>query len=208
MMKRGTGVAALATLLAACLPMAAEAHESRTVADGRYELVVGFLDEPAFAGEKNGLSLRVAAYGAAATPEADDEDASSPVPVKGLEETLAAQVMYGGQTMDLMLDASWGDAGHYEAIFFPMEPGDYTFRVAGEIEGNTIAEAFTSSPTGFSPVQDPAPLRFPNDGGAATAGFMAGGGLGNVAAGILAFVGAGVAATGLRPLKRRIAVRA
>ncbi len=210
-MKRGTGVAVLAALiLVACPPLTAEAHESRTVADGNYELVVGFLDEPAFAGEKNGLSLRVSAYGATATPEAGEDGAAAaagPAPVEGLEETLTAQVVYGDQTMDLALDAAYGDPGHYEAIFFPMEPGDYTFRIAGEIEGEALDESFTSSPNGFSPVQDPAPLRFPraDDAATATAGFMTGG-----AAGLpgLVLAAAGIAAAGLWRFDRRSGTRA
>lgn len=209
-MNRGVGAVAVAAVtLVACLS-AAEAHESRTVGDGRYELVVGFLDEPAFAGEKNGLSLSVSAYGSAATPKPGGGEPVGVVPVEGLEETLDAEVRFGDQAMDLMLDATWGDPGHYEAVFFPMEPGDYTFRVSGKVEGEEIDESFTSSPTGFSPVQDPGPLRFPRDGDAtAMVGFMASSdvtqGPGLVPA--MVGVGIGIGGVGLQRIGRRSMLR-
>jgi len=203
---RAMAAVAATVAMAARVSSGADAHESRTVADGRYEMVVGFLDEPAFAGEPNGLSLRVSAYGAA-TPAAGADAGTGPSPVEGLDETLTAEVLFGDQAMELVLEASWGDPGHYEAIFFPMEPGDYTFRITGEIEGGSIDESFASSPNGFSPVQDPAPLRFPRDAGeaTATAGFLAGGDSAGLAGPLLA--GAVVGAAGVGLARRRTLVR-
>ena len=36
-----------------------EAHETRTIADGQYQIVVGFMNEPVFAGDKSGLEFWV-----------------------------------------------------------------------------------------------------------------------------------------------------
>ena len=190
-----TGAAALALLAA---PFAADAHEARSV--GSYEFVVGFLDEPAFAGEKNGLDLRVSAVGEA-SPEAGEEAA---VPVEGLEETLQAEVIFADQSMPLEISAAWNSPGKYQSVFFPMEPGDYTFRIFGTIEGTEIDESFTSSPEGFHAVQDPEPLRFPAAASAsvevATAGFLAGAGVSGIGAAVSGLVAgaAGVAALGRR----------
>ncbi len=196
------GMAAAAALLAA--PFAADAHEVREV-DG-YEMVVGFLDEPAFAGDKNGLDLRVTELAAAAaTPAAgaDADEEETGAPVEGLDETLEAEVIFGDQTMALPLDAAYNDPGAYESFFFPTTPGDYTFRIYGTIDGTEVDESFTSSPEGFGAVQDPAPLQFPKEAQAATertAGLMAGGGaIGSLATGL----GAAGAAAGLAALVRR-----
>ncbi len=175
-----------AVLLAVLLPLTAAAHEHREVAGGQYELTVGFLDEPAFVGEKNGLSLRVvrpAAAGGAPTAGAATEDAGTPV--EGLIGTLQAEVMFGDQRMPLPLLPAFGDPGHYTSYFFPSTPGGYTFHVFGQIEGVAVDETFTSSPEGFDGVQPVEPLQFPKPatsgdvggpaGTANTAGDLSGG---------------------------------
>ncbi|MGH2532642.1 MAG: hypothetical protein ACRDJW_10090 [Thermomicrobiales bacterium] len=146
--------------LAMALPIAALAHERRDVADGQYQFVVGFIEEPAFVGEKNALSLRITKpAGPDATPTAEGEEAR--IPVEGLETTLTAEVIYGDQSMDLPLRPAFRDPGHYVSYFFPMAEGDYSFHITGEIEGVAIDETFTSSPDGFDSVQSREPLEFP-----------------------------------------------
>jgi hypothetical protein len=157
------GSLALSTLLLVT-PLAAEAHETRTIADGRYQIVVGFIDEPVFAGDKSGLEFFVSDHSASATPVTgagsdDEEDAGAPV--EGLEMTLKAEVIFSDQTMELPLSARFNTPGAYESVFFPMKPGDYTFRIYGTLVGTDIDESFTSSPEGFGAVEDPAPLQFP-----------------------------------------------
>jgi hypothetical protein len=153
-MRRTTSLAALcgAVLSAAVLlasPLAVAAHESRTIADGKYEIVVGFMNEPVFAGDKSGLEFWVTE-----TPA---------TPIEGLAETLQAEVIYEDQTMALPLTAKWDEPGGYYSVFFPTAAeGDYTFRIYGTIDGTEIDETFTSGPETFGPVEDPAPLRFPS----------------------------------------------
>lgn len=164
----------LVLLFAALLPFVASAHERREVADGQYRMVVGFLDEPAFVGLKNGLDLRVEKLGPAEASPAAENPASeqgTPVagspaeeqgtPVEGLADTLKAEVIYGDQTMELELTPAYGEPGVYESVFFPMATGTYTFHIYGEIEGTPIDESFTSSPEGFSEVEPIEPLQFP-----------------------------------------------
>ncbi|MGH2560837.1 MAG: hypothetical protein ACRDJH_17370 [Thermomicrobiales bacterium] len=148
--------------LALALPIATLAHERREVADGQYQFVVGFIEEPAFVGEKNGLSLRITKPGGPeATPTAEGEEAR--IPIEGLETTLTAEVIYGDQSMDLPLQPAFRDPGLYVSHFFPMAEGDYSFHIAGEIEGVAVDETFTSSPDGFDSVQAREPLEFPKD---------------------------------------------
>lgn len=120
------------------------AHESREV--GEYTFVVGFLDEPVYAGQKSGLELRISA---------------GESPVEGAEATLDAEVTFGDQTRALELSPSFGEPGAYQSVFFPTAAGPYTFRVFGELDGTAIDESFTSGPDTFSEVQDTAGGQFP-----------------------------------------------
>ena len=79
-----------------------------------------------------------------------------------VDETRAHIVDSSDQTMTLALSPAFGEPGKYKSVFFPMQPGDYTFRIFGRIDGTDIDESFTSSPQCFGAVEDPAPLQFPS----------------------------------------------
>lgn len=142
------GSIGLALLLTATFALTSSAHEHRKVADDTYELTVGFLDEPAFVNEKNGLSLRVVTV--------DGEK-----PVEGLVDTLDAEVIYGDQSMKLELEPVFNDPGAYQAVFFPTATGAYKFHISGTIEDADIDETFESGPETFSEVEPIEPLQFP-----------------------------------------------
>lgn len=152
------GAAVLGCALLVTMPFTADAHESRTIADGKYQIVVGFMNEPVFAGDKSGLEFWVTDI-SQATPAAGEE--AEGAPVEGLDETLKAEVIFEDQTMELPLEATWDEPGGYGSVFFPVEAGDYTFRIYGTIGDTEIDETFTSSPETFGAVMDPAPLQFP-----------------------------------------------
>jgi hypothetical protein len=157
----------LALMLTATFSLAGSAHEHREVADGKYELTVGFINEPAYVNQQNGLSLRVVKLGGA-TPAAGGEDEGTPV--EGLVDTLEAEVIYGDQSMKLELEPVFNDPGHYEAVFFPTATGAYTFHITGEIEGSAIDETFESGPETFSEVEPIEPLQFPKPDSSTRAG--------------------------------------
>ncbi len=160
---RKAGVSTILVAVALVLvSRSASAHEHREVTDGQYELVVGFLIEPAYSGQQNGLDLRVAKLDPNATPVAEGEDAPT-TPTEGLETTLQAEVFFADQSMPLVISASYGEPGSYESVFFPTQPGDYSFHIFGTIEGVAIDETFTSGPDTFGPMEDPAPLQFPKE---------------------------------------------
>ncbi len=123
---------------------AVSGHESRDIGD--INMVVGFIDEPVYSGEKSGLDLRVTHDGE---------------PAEGLEETLEATVTFGDSTRDLPLSPAFGEPGAYRSVFFPTAAGPYTFRIFGEIDGEPIDESFTSGPDTFSEVQDVVGGQFP-----------------------------------------------
>ena len=138
----------LALMLVTTLVSVGNAHEHRKVADDTYELTIGFINEPAYQNQQNGLSLRVVTI--------DGEK-----PVEGLVDTLEAEVIYGDQSMTLELEPVFNDPGHYQAIFFPTATGAYTIHITGEIDGNEIEETFESGPETFSEVEPIEPLQFP-----------------------------------------------
>lgn len=130
----------------------ASAHEHRDVAD-TFSFTVGFLDEPAFAGQQNGLDLRISTL--------DPTGGVNSQPVEGAEATLTAVVGYGDQTLPITVEPVYNEPGSYRAIFFPTAPGDYSFHITGTIDDTPIDETFTSADGEFGAVQDPAPLQFP-----------------------------------------------
>lgn len=153
---RKTGISLLATLALEALGVfglagSAAAHEERTA--GAYHFAVGFVNEPAYTGQENGVALFLS--------DAKDE------PVVDLGNTLNVTAEFGDQSLDLgALEPAFdvgefGAPGEYRAYFFPTAPGKYTFRFTGSIHGQKVDESFTSSPTGFDEVVDPSSLEFP-----------------------------------------------
>jgi len=150
-----TRIRAIATAIAVVvasfgiLSTRAAAHETRMV--GPYTFVVGWVSEPAVAGQSNGLDLTVT------------ETAGGKV-VEGLEKTLTAQVITGGgaKTRTLELAPDGDQPGHYTSGFVPTRVGDYTFHLSGMAGTTKIEEKFESGPNRFDPVTDIVGLEFPD----------------------------------------------
>lgn len=128
------------------------AHESREVGD--YNVVVGFLNEPAIVEQPNGLSLEVTQ---------GEEDTAEPV--EGLENTLNAEIIFGDERLPLELRARFGTPGAYTADIIPTEIGAYTFRIYGFVDGTQVHESFTGGPDTFSEVAGRNAMSFPNQVG-------------------------------------------
>lgn len=145
------GLVACVTLLLA-LPGLVAAHEHRTV--GHYEMTVGWMDEPTYAGFKNAVQLLL-------------HDASGKV-VNDLGDTLKVEVIFGGQkTGPLSLDPAFdleehlGTPGEYQAAVIPTRPGNYTFHFIGSIKGQKVDQSFTTSEKTFDPVKNASEIEFP-----------------------------------------------
>lgn len=154
MKARAPALAGVALGLMATLIMGtagpALAHEERHV--GRYHFLVGFGDEPAYAGLKNSVALILS--------DADEK------PVTELGDSLKVEVIFGDQKLELALEPNFevgefGTPGDYRGWFFPTRPGAYTFHFFGSIGNQEIDESFSSSPSTFSEVSDPAQVEFP-----------------------------------------------
>jgi hypothetical protein len=135
--------------LVVLLASPAGAHERRQASG--YSYVVGFGDEPAYAGEKNSVQVMVS----------DGADK----PVRNADG-LKVMVLAGGKQTQMKLEPhfgdTWGTPGDYRAFFIPTAAGQYTFHLHGTIAGRKIkAQRFTSGPSTFSNVEDPAKVAFP-----------------------------------------------
>jgi hypothetical protein len=146
----------VATGLLALGAAPASAHEARKV--GNYNVEVGFGDEPAYAGDKNSVVMFI--------------HDSGDKPVVDLGDTLKVDVSTGSddsQKLSMTMEPNFevgedasGTPGDYRAWFIPTAPGPYTFHFTGTIKGQRVDQKFTSSPTTFDEVQDPAQVEFPS----------------------------------------------
>jgi len=143
--------ATLAGLLIPLLAGPASAHEERRV--GKYHFVVGFGDEPTYAGEKNSVILLLS--------DANDK------PVTDLTDTLKVAVSTGSaEPLQLSMEPNFevgefGTPGDYRAWFIPTTPGAYSFHFTGSIKGQKVDQTFKSGPTTFDEAKDPAEIQYP-----------------------------------------------
>jgi hypothetical protein len=130
------------------LPGTALAHEHRTIANGKYDLTVGWDSEPTYAGLKNSAGIRIMAAG-------------TQNPIEGADKALKVQIRQGASTRDLPLHAVFGQAGYYTADFIPTRVGDYIWMFTGNINGDPVNETFDTADGKIDSVQPQAALQFP-----------------------------------------------
>jgi hypothetical protein len=138
------------SLLAVLVPGEASAHGRRDLLNGKYQLVFGFLTEPAFSGERNGIDLTVCLAACV-----NNADGTLKNPVKDADKTLKAEVIYGSSTVPVTLTPRFRADGKYDGYFFPAKTGEYTFHFTGTINGDPVDERVVSGKDGFSSVEEP-----------------------------------------------------
>ena len=128
----------------------AAAHERRTV--GPYQLVVGWLNEPAYVGLVNSLDLRVT-----------DTRVTPAKAVEGLEKTLVVDVQAGGLApFALTVTPRFNTPGAYNGHVLPTATGSYIFTIEGKIESLDVNEKFESGPGRFGDIESTTALQYPN----------------------------------------------
>lgn len=146
-LRNGAVALAAASAIALALPAApAAAHEQRHV-NGN-DVVVGWLEEPAFAGFLNAVQFIVTRGGQ---------------PVE--DARLEVEVVFGDpdgeeRTDPLPLEPAFGAPGEFHATLIPTRPGRYTFHVTGSMNG-PVDELFTSGPETFSEIEEVSGVQFP-----------------------------------------------
>lgn len=116
-------------LLAILLAGTALAHQTKTVGNGQFKVMAGFLNGPVYSGQMTGIDLIVLT--------AEDE------PVENLEQSLTALVIApDDSTLQLVLRAQSDKPGYYTGDFIPTASGNYTFRISGFIGAVEFDETF------------------------------------------------------------------
>ncbi len=146
-----------AMLLAALAAAPASAHAEKKA--GKYVFVVGFGEEPAYAGAPNSLQVIISRDGKPATDLA------------GQLDKLKAHLYYGGKVdpkaemVELPLEPhfgdGWGTPGDYRSFFVPTQAGGYTVHLNGTLGAQKVNLAIPSGPETFGDVNDPAKAAFP-----------------------------------------------
>jgi hypothetical protein len=132
----------------------ASAHAVQTFG-GRYTIAIGWLHEPAYAGDLNAVQLLI------------KDSAGHPVSDLGSAD-LHVQVVSGGVTStkfdfdpSLDEDTGLGTPGEYDAPLIPTVAGSYTFVLSASVHGVTIQQSYTSGPTTFATVTDATAVEVP-----------------------------------------------
>jgi len=141
--------ALFATLLIGLVAGApALAHQSKEVGGGAYRVVVGYLVNPAYTGQVNGIDLAIR--------NADNEA------MTGLERSILAWVIApDGTELQLTLRANASKEGWYTGDFIPTVAGNYTFRVTGFVGDIEFSEYFDEPAHSDPAVMDAGTISLP-----------------------------------------------
>jgi hypothetical protein len=128
-------------------PAHVSAHQSELVGNDKYRVIVGFVQEPIFTDQRNGLDLIIR--------PAESRDA-----IPGLEDGLHAELIApdGETRREFPIRPQYGSPGRYTFDVVLSEPGQYRVRVWGDIKGESFDETFSLDEV--RPISD---IRFPGD---------------------------------------------
>jgi hypothetical protein len=146
-----------AVLLAALAAAPASAHAEKQA--GRYAFVVGFGDEPAYAGQPNSLQVLITRDGKPATDLAGQLDGLMAHAYYGRKADAKAENAM--MPLEPHFGDDWGTPGDYRSFFVPTQAGAYTFELKGKLGNQKINLVIPSGPETFGDVNDPAKAAFP-----------------------------------------------
>jgi hypothetical protein len=107
---------AIAALALWAVPTVAHQRQLLQIGSTDYLVVVGFINEPVYTGDKSGIDLQIM------LPEpADPTDARAPdvKPMENLDKTLKVEVKAGPHARVFDLKPAYRAPGRYEAVFYP-----------------------------------------------------------------------------------------
>jgi hypothetical protein len=119
------------------------AHERKTA--GAVDLVIGWGDEPAFAGARNSVVVTLS-------------DRSGPIKTPA---TLSVEIVFGSERMTLPLEPVANRPHEYQAWVVPTRAGTYAFHVTGKVGTQPIDVTSTCSDKTFHCVVDATDIQFP-----------------------------------------------
>lgn len=121
-----------------------DAHDRKSA--GPLELVIGWGDEPAFAGSRNSVVVSLSERG---------------VPVKVAAGSLSVEITFGSERMTLPLEPAAGRPHEFRAWLVPTRAGTYTFHVTGTVNQQAVDVTTTCSDGTFHCVTDATDIQFP-----------------------------------------------
>jgi len=145
-----------AALFFAAAPAFAHEQQVFRIGGKEYTFTVGSLGEPVYVDDKSGIDLRVTRKpmkGEKAPAMADDGDGDheeAGMPVTGLEKSLKVELAAGDKKRVQDLSPAYGDPGAYRSTYYPTVATTLTYRVFGDLEGNTVDLMFTCNPAGHA----------------------------------------------------------
>jgi hypothetical protein len=142
---------AAAALLLWVVPAAAHQRQLLQIGSTDYLVVVGFINEPVYTGDKSGIDL------ALMMPDpANPTDARAPEvkPVEYLDKTLKVEVKAGPHGRVFDLKPAYRAPGRYEAVFYPTVATTYSFRLFGTVNHVPVDLTFVCNPLGHVSVEE------------------------------------------------------
>lgn len=143
MLSRSLLIAIFAIVMLPLTSLAAPIN--RTVGD-RFEITVQYMHEPAILGDTNGVRMQITENGE---------------PVSGANTSLTVQVEFMEAVRVLNMYEDAAQPGVYTGVFIPMQDGQYSFTVYGELDGVEINEVYTVD-DGLVSVTPRTDYEFPN----------------------------------------------
>jgi hypothetical protein len=149
-------IRALAALafVAASLAAAPAAFAHTHIHVGEYELSIGWAVEPTYVGVPNGVEITIEDHDG--EPVTDLGAGDITVVVSTADQSTSALPLEPAFVVDV-----FGTPGQYVADILPTVPGDYTFKFAGSLRGETVDVTVASGEETFSPVQSSSEIEFP-----------------------------------------------
>ena len=131
-------------MLLGASPASVAAHDRK--AAGRFQLTIGWGDEPAFTGSRNSVVVALA-------------DSAGPLKESGA--SLSVEISFGSERITLPLEPAFGRPHEYRAWLVPTRAGTYTFHVTGKVKDQAIDVTTTCSDSTFHCVADASEIQFP-----------------------------------------------
>jgi hypothetical protein len=144
-----------ATVLAICLVGAptVAAHTEQHIGD--FQALIGWLNEPALAGQPNAVQLTITDHDEAPVTDIGPDDLKVVVSTGGVDSAPLAL------TPAFDVEEGFGTPGEYHAELIPTAPGDYTFHFSGTLHDTAVDLTVTSGPETFAAIEASSDLEFP-----------------------------------------------
>ena len=151
--RRVAGMVAGALALSLLVAPAALAHTPQHVGD--FQVLIGWLNEPALVGQPNAVQLTISDHDDKPVTDLGADDLTVVVSTAG-QDSPALPV-----TPAFDAEEGFGTPGEYHADLIPTAPGDYSFHVTGQIHATAVDLTVMSGPETFEPIEGTSDLEFP-----------------------------------------------